>query len=633
MVASIVAILSLIVGIAGTIITYRQFRHQGKINKLEVQIAVQRRINTGHIVRGDVIPVELELNNISPNDVSIKVQEGLPDGIKIVSGPLKWKGQLQANAKHTLHYSVQAETTGRKEFSTPFIHATSEEHFIRLDPIKTVFDVEDVMPANLLLKQALVPRFPNCRDKFELAISWSNTGSLPIDKISYQIVTNSPELTPVTDLDELAKPFSLERFHAVEHRVGFIATSEGQYSISICNIAFEASGSSSKLPDQDVSVEVEFKWDVPIVGRTNELQTVFDLVKRAKESVGKLVFIHGEAGVGKSKLSHEVIKYAETLDFLVLEEFCESFTEAIAFHPFKRLFQQVINTASPRTTSSSLTSEDNLARVRAFFSTHFPEIKQSLPILNYFLIGESDIEAAKLSMSPRDRHEAFLTAIYGFIKAISLRNPVLIVIEDLQFADSGTIDVIQHLGTRCRDLPVLILCLYRDEDIKTVEWHEQLFVRSISKMLIDNLCISIELRRLKELQVKSLLNSYFPNSQFPAEFADRLFQETEGNPLYVREVLKCLIDKHDIIKVDSVWKLARLTTDIPLPRTIEEGIRSHLRVLKSKEELRELERAAVIGYNFSYKFLRELSPLDESSLMEYLEKFLDHHLIIEAEVN
>jgi predicted ATPase len=178
----------------------------------------------------------------------------------------------------------------------------------------------------------------------------------------------------------------------------------------------------------------------------------------------------------------------------------------------------------------------------------------------------------------------------------------------------------------------LILSLYRDEDLKTAGGQKSSLRRLLRKMLIEDLSISLELNRLKEFQVKSLLDGYFPKASFPAEFADRLFKETEGNPLYVREVLKSLVANQYIINADGSWKLAKRTADLPLPRTIEEVIRSRLEVLKP-EELSELEKATVIGDTFTYKLFQELSQLDEAPSMEYLERFLDYNLIIEVGAN
>lgn len=586
----------------------------------------------GRFVKGDTIPIRLTITNSTHTDVPIQVKEKLPLGVRRVKGAVKWSGMLESQNHRDIDYFIYLERAGTIAFKAPALSTRHRELIPQGVPF--IFQVEDSSPANLLVQWSFAPRLPKTREIFEIVIWWINSGSVSINTVTYDAspLAHIPDIVCLTDLNTLQQPFAIDRFGRVEHRFTFQTSGRGIYKTNIANIAFSSGEQPAKLPDQDITFEVEFNWEVPLVGREGEMQEITRELIRTKEGVGGVVFLHGEAGIGKSRLTHEIAKIAEQSGFVVLQEYCEPLSTTTAFYPFRQLLDKVVNAAPTEPQGINGDTLSRSARYASFLMTHYPELKDYIPILNYFLIGELNPDKDPNLAAPRELHQAFLTAMHKLVEAITKQSPLLIILDDLQFADPSSIDVIQHLGMRSRNLRLLIVGLYRDEDVHTniSGGKEHPLIRSMRELLIDNVATSILLKRLGAEQSNLMLQEYFPNSAFPLEFANYLYRETEGIPLYMREALKLLVDRRELVEANGKWRLTRAATDIPIPATVEEVIRARLKILKP-EEIAELEKAAVIGLMFNYQHLRELSQIDESTLQVYLEDYIDNNIIIETQ--
>ena len=192
--------------------------------------------------------------------------------------------------------------------------------------------------------------------------------------------------------------------------------------------------------------------------------------------------------------------------------------------------------------------------------------------------------------------------------------PVLLVLDDVHWADSGTLYLLRHLARRSRSarLRLLILATYRDIELDKVRpWHEVLL-----DLTRERLEKRLKVRRLTREQTGHLLTTLF-EEEIAADFLDGIYQETEGNPFFVEEVCKTLIEDGKLYYKDGHWDRPPMT-EFVIPQSVRIAIQT--RVEKHPEATQEtLRLAAALGREFEFQILQQATDLDEDDLITALE--------------
>jgi predicted ATPase len=147
--------------------------------------------------------------------------------------------------------------------------------------------------------------------------------------------------------------------------------------------------------------------------------------------------------------------------------------------------------------------------------------------------------------------------------------PVVLLLEDLHWADAPSIDLIRHLGQRIRTQRLLLLGTTRHEE---QELGFQRLTNCKRELLTHSACEEIALETLAKDHVLRYLNDHFSPNGFPAELADMIYRKTEGHPLFATGVFQLLAERGDVVKTDGVWRLARPAGEIEL--AVPESVRS-----------------------------------------------------------
>jgi class 3 adenylate cyclase len=339
---------------------------------------------------------------------------------------------------------------------------------------------------------------------------------------------------------------------------------------------------------------------VGVVGRAAEIQTMTDAVKRVAGGEGReVLLVSGEAGLGKTTLVAETAHAAFDTGACVLFGHCE---EDLAT-PYQ-LFAEALGhyvTHAPE--------EQLLAHVEA----HGSELSRLAPTLASRI---RDLPPSKATDSDTERFLLF-AAVVGLLGSMSREQPVVLVLDDLQWADKGSLLLLRHLAAAERSMRVLILGTYRDSELSQAHpltdtlaaLHRQ---RGVSR---------IELAGLDDSGVVALLEAAAGQSLDAAGvgLARAVYRETDGNPFFVSEMLRHLSETGAIYQdTTGRWVAESALEQLALPDSVRVVIGARVGRL-GKDAGRVLSVASVIGRDFDLDLLARATKTSEDDLLDILD--------------
>ena len=341
----------------------------------------------------------------------------------------------------------------------------------------------------------------------------------------------------------------------------------------------------------------------PFTGRAEERTLLRGLLDGAREGCGALGLIAGEPGVGKTRLIQELAADAASQGFLCLEGHCYEQEGAVPYHPFVEMLEMALR-AVPH---------DDL---RAALGQSAPEAAKLVPQLR---IQFDDIPEP-MPLPPDQERRYLLTSLADFIERAASTQPLLLVWEDLHWADDATLALLRFLADRIESMPVVLLGSYRDTDLSVV--------RPLANALGDLRRIPgvqrISLSPLVEKEVRSVVST-LSGAAPPAKVLAVLYQETEGVPLFVEEVFRHLAESGRLFDERGAWRDDLEIAEDEVPEGVQLVIGRRLERLS--DVCRDvLTRAAVIGRNFDYQLLGTLVESDDA-LLDAIEEAEDAQLI------
>ena len=334
----------------------------------------------------------------------------------------------------------------------------------------------------------------------------------------------------------------------------------------------------------------------PFVGREDQLRLLVDLLhSTAREKKARLVSVTGIAGIGKSRLAWELLKYVDGLAETVFWHHGRSpaYGEGITFWA---LAEMVRMRARISELEDDATARRKLSSVVEQYLEDPDERRWVEPCLAR-LLGLSEPGTG-------DRQELF-SAWRTFFERISERGTVVMVFEDLQWADSGLIDFVESIAEWSRSYPILVLTLARPELAdRRPGWGAG--TRDFT---------SVHLDPLTDAAMRELLRGLVAG--LPAEVSEQLVQRADGVPLHAVETIRSLIDQGVVVQLDDGYELLGEVAELELPDSLQSLIASRLDTLPPAERAL-LQDAAVLGTTFPAGALAAVAGSDEAATTELL---------------
>lgn len=362
----------------------------------------------------------------------------------------------------------------------------------------------------------------------------------------------------------------------------------------------------------------------PLVGRDEEFGLIKKKLGELTAGGTGIVFITGDAGLGKSRLWQETKNYIEDerVEVKVLEGQCLYHGEHLSYWPILQILEQIYGITEKDTPQAI--KEKIVSWTRETLPEDWEDVAPYIG--NLFSIEFTDGLAEKVKyLDPRDLQIKVLGAIKALLQAIAAKNPVLLVIEDYHWIDSVSLEFIQFMfgSPDTADLTnVMLLCLSRERKEK------ECF--RVKKKLAGVLGARFAEIRLKPLDNYSSLELTYNLLEIPGftkDFKNKVLTKAEGNPFFIEEIINSLIDSGVLYFETGMWKQRMKVEEIEIPDTIQLVIAARLDRLQ--ESLKSvLQMASVIGRTF-YKSILARIHEDKKRLLEYLETLEDYEFILQ----
>jgi class 3 adenylate cyclase len=322
----------------------------------------------------------------------------------------------------------------------------------------------------------------------------------------------------------------------------------------------------------------------PLVGRRHELiflRTAFDRV--CAERRPQLVTLVGDAGVGKSRLVREFVSSLEH-EAEVLVGRCLRYGEDITLSPLADMLKAQAKVFETDSASAAAAKIAQLVEAGVDADLAVDRSRVSATLASSLGLRPPDDPLA--SLDPRDLHHEVIAAWRALLASAARRRPVIAVFEDLHWADSTMLDIVDELAERL-DGPILFLCTARPDLIRSrPDWGGGR--RSFSSLPLDPLSADDSARLISFLLEADSLSEGTRR---------RILARSEGNPFFLEEIVRHLIDEHLLVRENGRWLGRERIDDVELPDSVHAVILARLDLL-SPEEKRVAQRAAVVGRRF-----------------------------------
>ncbi|UCG69523.1 MAG: DUF2791 family P-loop domain-containing protein [Thermoplasmata archaeon] len=459
-----------------------------------------------------------------------------------------------------------------------------------------------------------------------------------------------------------------------------------------------------------------------MVGREDELNQLQSNLDKTSEGQGSMVFISGEAGIGKTRLVNELKEIAQSKGFQILSGNCmyESLTPFMPLMEALRsggleslfaeeapkveavylvtqsgllikdvvrqetkldpdLFSSVLTTLSEFASQSlsALLGEEQEGTLNSLGYENYRILIESRKDLNLvviisgkeneFLINDMRDIFSKVNKSYKnvlkdwDGDEDNVKGIEEFLEPLitsgkydgiyygkedpkarrnllfenvsmglarsSQTSPTLLCIEDLQWVDPSSLAMMHYLARNTKDSGLFILGTYRPEDVAAEDGKGHPLLKTMQLMDREDLYEEMDLERLPQESINDFLFALLGKSQLGEDFKNKIYKETEGNPLFVIELVKFLVDEEIIKNFNGTWKLAKELEEGTIPSKVFNVISRRLNRVEINDR-KVLDYASIIGEAFDSNLLAAILNINRVHLLERLRYLEQTHRLI-----
>src|SRR5262245_40543736 len=344
------------------------------------------------------------------------------------------------------------------------------------------------------------------------------------------------------------------------------------------------------------------------VGRQMELEALQQALAQAETGHGHIVAVVGEAGVGKSRLVYEFVHSHRLTGWRVLESASVSYGKATPYFPVLDLLKRYVR----------VEESDDLRTIRAKVTgqvlTLDETLQEIIPTLLSLLDALPD-ESPFLKLEPPQRRQRILEALKRLLLRESQVQPLLLVFEDLHWIDAETQALLDSLVESLPTARLLLLVNYRPEYQHT--WGSKTFY------------MQLRLDPLPPASADELLQALIGDDPSLAPLTRLLITRTEGNPFFLEESVRTLVETGALVGAPGAYRLAQSLPSIQVPATVQAVLAARIDRLPP-EDKRLLQTAAVIGTEVPFPLLQAMGEVPEEALHRGLDHLQTAELLYET---
>jgi len=340
-----------------------------------------------------------------------------------------------------------------------------------------------------------------------------------------------------------------------------------------------------------------------LVGREKGLEMLQVRWQSAREGQGQLILIAGDLGIGKTSLIYHAAAQSNA-PIVLFGQGCKQ-EHSRPFCLFSQVTQAYLATLSPESLGAEARQLlGNLVRA-------IPDLHQLCP----------DLPLTQ-PLDPQQERKQLISSWIEFIKIATRKQPWLVILDDLHWADQSSLDLLSYLTDYLPSMPLLVIGAYNDAELNQAH--------PLSKTLRNLQSLPLyhhrRLEALSQLEVQQVLTDIWKQPA-PASLAEKIHQHTAGNPFYIEQVVKGMADDGLIALESGKWRFPTLE-NARLPEDAREAVWRRIHHLNPDTQTL-LRQAAVLGQTFNFDDLQEMSDLPDREVLEHLDMALARHLVKE----
>jgi class 3 adenylate cyclase/tetratricopeptide (TPR) repeat protein len=342
------------------------------------------------------------------------------------------------------------------------------------------------------------------------------------------------------------------------------------------------------------------------VGRDQELSLLEERWSRACDGEGQIVFLTGQAGIGKSRLIHALRERLAGARHTRLSYQCSPYHTSSALHPFIVQLERAAGFAAEDT------AEAKRAKLEGLLRAATDDVRAALPLIGSLLSLPAAEGAAEPEPDPRRHKQRTFAALLDQLTGLAAREPVLATFEDAHWADPTSLELMERMVDHVQDAPVLAIVSARPEF--KAPWTSR-----------GNVTL-MTLNRLGRRYGAEIVADLTGGKALPRVVLDQIVARTDGVPLFVEELTKAVLESGLLRDAGDHLALTRDLPSLAIPSTLHDSLMARLDRLAPVKEVAQI--GAAIGREFPHRLLAKVSSLDEDDLSHALGELIHADLVI-----
>lgn len=345
---------------------------------------------------------------------------------------------------------------------------------------------------------------------------------------------------------------------------------------------------------------------IGFVGRKEEIEFTLSRQRLAWQGQGQMVLISGEAGIGKSRMIATLSESSTLGTHRRVRYQCSPYHTNSALHPFVAQLERAAG-IRPHDTPGQ-----RLDKLEAMLALGTQQVARATPLIAALLSIPTGDHCPPLGLSPAQQRRQTFASLLDQLEGLAREQPLLIICEDMHWADATTLELFDLAVDRIRGLPILVLMTSRPEFEPS--WAG---LANVSLLRLD---------RLDRQDTRALVEQVTVGRQLPREMMKQIIDKTDGIPLFVEELTKMVLESGLLVEDAGRYRLDSPLPPLAIPATLQDSLMARLDRLAPVKEVAQI--GAAIGRDFSYALLRYVAGRDDLTLSAALGQLEEAELLV-----
>jgi class 3 adenylate cyclase/predicted ATPase len=342
----------------------------------------------------------------------------------------------------------------------------------------------------------------------------------------------------------------------------------------------------------------------PLVGRQKELALLLRRWQQARDGEGQVVLVGGEPGIGKSRLLSVLRQKLAGERAATMSFQCSPYHTNSAFYPSIDFLERAMNFARDED------AESKLNKLEALMVEHYDRPKEDVRFIAAILSIPVEQRYGATQMAPSRFKDETLRALVDLVEGETRKQPCVVLFEDAHWADPTSLEVLDLLIARARNIPLLLVLTHRPEFQNRWAQHNHVSV--------------INLLKLTKAQTGTMVSRIAKDKALPGNLLEQIVGKTDGIPLFVEELTKVMLESKQIEEKEDRYEYMGDMSSITIPVTLRDSLMARLDRDRAIREVAQM--GSVIGREFSYELLEAIALKPRADLDHALGRLTDSGL-------